>query len=98
MCNCCDKKTMSIRGRDWSEFSNDVLNHIENYTVPQYGDKGEDQATDYTVPELLKQAKKYIERHGKNQRPGQEQLDMLKAAHYIQMAATKMKEEADAAA
>lgn len=79
---------MSIRGEEWKKFSEKVLNHIETYTVPQYGDKGEDLATDYSVEDLLKQANKYLARYGKNQRQGQEMLDFMKTAHYIQMAAT----------
>jgi hypothetical protein len=78
----------SKRGSDWNEFSRNVSAHIEDYTVPQYGDKGEDQATDYSIYDHLKQVLKYISRFGKNSRPGQEYLDFLKAAHYIQMAAT----------
>lgn len=36
---------LSERGKDWLAFSAKVLAHIEEYTVPQYGDKGEDLAT-----------------------------------------------------
>lgn len=77
---------MSKRGMDWLHFSDGVLNHIENYTVAQYGDKGEDLASTYSAEECVKQANKYLARFGKNKRPGQEQLDLKKAAHYIQMA------------
>ena len=31
---------MSIRGEEWSQFADEVLQHIEVYTVTQYGDKG----------------------------------------------------------
>jgi hypothetical protein len=88
-----DLRPQSLRGIDWVEFSGQVLNHIEVYTVPQYGDKGEDQATEYTVEDHIKQAQKYLSRFGRNSRPGQEMLDFRKAAHYIQMAATTFKEE-----
>lgn len=77
---------MSQRGNEWMLFAGRVADHIDNYTVPQYGDKGQDLASTYTAEECMKQAQKYIQRFGKNQRPGQEQLDLLKAAHYIQMA------------
>lgn len=94
---------MSKRGEDWRAFSSEVNEHIEEYTVPQYGDKGEDQATTYTVEDHIKQAQKYLARFGRNSRPGQEMLDFRKAAHYIQMAATtfqgqmRVKEGADVA-
>ena len=40
---------MSIRGKDWDLFSINVRSHIESYTVPQYGDKGDDLASEYTT-------------------------------------------------
>jgi hypothetical protein len=80
---------ISKRGMDWLHFSRQVLNHIESYTVPQYGDKGADQASDWTPEMLLEQVRKYINRHGRNARDGQQGLDFLKAAHYVQMAAGK---------
>ena len=86
---------MSVRGNDWECFSELVHVHIEAYTVPQYGDKGTDQVTGYTVGECLKQAQKYISRYGRNARPGQQELDFLKAAHYIQLAAEKHQEARD---
>jgi NTP pyrophosphatase (non-canonical NTP hydrolase) len=83
----------SKRGQDWLDFAFMVADHIENYTVPQYGDKGEDQASDWSVEMLLEQTKKYANRFGKNQREGQETLDFMKGAHYLQMAMTKLKEK-----
>ena len=80
----------SERGKDWIAFAEKVLAHIENYTVPQYGDKGNDQATDYNAAELMRQVAKYAARNGKNARPGQEQLDAIKAAHYAQMSHDKL--------
>ena len=83
---------MSIRGNNWALFAVAVEAHVEDYTVPQYGDKGEDQVTGYTVEDCLKQAQKYINRYGRNVRPGQQDLDFIKAAHYIQLAAEKHQE------
>jgi len=90
---CLDFYEHSLRGRDWLEFSGRVLDHIEKYTVPQYGDKGDDQATDYESRDHVKQAKKYLDRYGKNSRPGQEILDLMKTAHYCQMAAMELAKE-----
>ena len=84
---------MSTRGEEWSQFADEVLQHIEVYTVTQYGDKGEDQVTEYTVEDCLTQVKKYLARYGKNQRPGQEHLDFFKAAQYIQMAYNIFKDQ-----
>ncbi len=81
---------MSERGKEWIEFALQVDDHINNYTVKQYGDKGNDLATLYTPEDFVKQIKKYCERHGKNARPGQDKIDMIKIAHYAQMAWSKM--------
>lgn len=79
----------SIRGKEWMEFAQAVFDHIENYTVPQYGDKGDDLCSDYTPDHCIEQVKKYAARQGRNQREGQDELDLLKMAHYVQMAWTK---------
>jgi len=83
----------SERGKDWKKFADSIYEHIENYTVPQYGDKGEDQASEYGSAEHILQAKRYLARYGKNSRPGQEVLDLKKVAHYIQMAAMELEKE-----
>ena len=81
-----------IRTKEWLEFAIEVANHIENYTIPQYGDKGKDQASEWSIEHCLEESKKYGNRYGKNQREGQDALGFLKSAHYQQMAATKFKE------
>jgi hypothetical protein len=73
-----------------------VSSHIEDYTVPQYGDKNNDQASDYEPEEFILQIKRYIARFGKNSRPGQDELDLLKIAHYAQMTYTLIQEKKDA--
>ena len=80
------KQPKSERAKDWHKFSEQVKAHIDGYTVPQYGDKGEDIASEYSAESCINQVKKYAARFGKNSRPGQERLDLLKMAHYIQMA------------
>lgn len=75
----------SKRAYDWREFALKVEGHIEDYTVPQYGDKGSDQCTEFTRQDFETQIKKYANRMGKNSRPGQDRLDLLKICHYAQM-------------
>jgi hypothetical protein len=82
----------SRRGYDWNVFAIKVWQHIENYTVPQYGDRGEDSISEWSAEDCMKQVERYVKRFGKNARPGQEKLDLLKAAHYIQCAYDKMKD------
>jgi hypothetical protein len=79
---------MSLRSKDWHDFSDLVHNHIEEYTIPQYGDKGDDLADDYTPEECIKYIQKYVKRHGSNVREGQTTLDLIKIAHYAQLAYT----------
>lgn len=81
MCNCLTK-----RGEKWMRFAEKVLLHIETYTVPQYGDESEDIASGYTVQHCMQAVKKYLARTGRNAREGQELLDLMKMAHYVQMA------------
>jgi hypothetical protein len=82
----------TARGQEWVEFAKEVLKHIEEYTVPQYGDKGDDLCSGYTPTQCMAQVEKYAKRFGKNSREGQELLDVLKTAHYAQMIHTKMKQ------
>lgn len=83
-------KSSLQRVNDWEAFAEEVTEHLESYSVPQYGDKGEDMATEYTAEQCIKQAQKYLGRFGKNIREGQEELDLLKSAHWIQMAHEKL--------
>ena len=82
----------SKRAENWAGFAGKVAEHIDNYTVPQYGDEGSDQASEWSPDMLVEQARKYINRYGKQRRKGEEKLDLIKAAHYIQMAHDKLGE------
>lgn len=82
---------ISKRGEDWILFAIVVLDHIENYTVPQYGDKNEDQVTNWSLQERVNQITKYAFRQGKNAREGQDELDLVKIAHYAQLSHNKLK-------
>lgn len=86
------QRQLSKRGAAWVAFAEEVLRHIEGYTVPQYGDKGEDQVTDWTAGECFKQVKKYEARFGRNAREGQQELDLFKSAHYVQLTCEKYRE------
>ena len=78
------------RGVEWSLFADKVFQHINSYTIKQYGDMGDDQLTDYTAEDCIKQVQKYCNRFGKNQRDGQQELDLIKAAHYLCVAHSKL--------
>ena len=70
------------RGDEWIEFSKKVLNHINDYTVPQYNDFPLDEITKFTPEECMSQIQRYVARFGKNARVGQDELDLIKIAHY----------------
>lgn len=85
------RRLNSIRGQQFEWFANQVIEHIETYTVPQYGDYPNDQVEEWTPELCIAQISKYSARFGKNSREGQELLDLIKIAHYAQIAYSKMK-------
>jgi len=85
---------LSCRGEEWIKFGSRVLEHIEIYTVPQYGDAPDDQVEDWSPEMCVMTIKKYCSRFGNNSREGQEKIDLLKIAHFAQIAYDKL-ESAD---
>lgn len=81
---------VSNRGLAWMEFASDVLDHIEDYTVSQYGDSPDDLVEQWSAGDCVNALQKYVARFGKNSRDGQEGLDMLKIAHFAQLAFDKL--------
>lgn len=81
------------RTKDWNEFAAKVADHIENYTVPQYGDAPNDNVESWSAQDCIAQVQKYAARFGTNQRVGQEQLDLMKIAHYAQLANAKLEQK-----
>ena len=84
---------LSKRGQAWTKFAEEVVNHIENYTVPQYGDEPDDNVEEWDSYDCIKQVVKYLNRVKTCQRPGEEKRDLMKMAHYIQLAHQKMDTE-----
>ena len=73
----------SKRTKQWKIFSNRVVRHIEDYTVPQYGDYPDDQVSSFTEEEIISQFKRYVNRLGSNARgPVEAERDLFKIAHY----------------
>lgn len=81
------------RTKDWNEFAAKVADHIENYTVPQYGDAPNDNVESWSSQDCIAQIQKYAARFGTNQRAGQEELDLMKIAHYAQLAMCKLQQK-----
>ena len=91
--NCFEEKQISARALEWLSFSDSVMEHVEKYTVPQYGDKGKDNVSEWSAEECFKQVEKYLKRRKTNQRLGQNRLDILKAAHYLCLAEAKLEDD-----
>ena len=84
----------SYRGIEWRAFADRVEDHIDTYTVPQYGDMPHDRASSMTAAECIGEVKKYLARFGRGQRgPDEQRRDMLKIAHYACIAHTKLLSE-----
>jgi len=78
----------SIAGDDapndakWTVFRAIVNQHIEEYTIPQYGDLPDDFASTWSQADCLRNIEKYLRRIRKNSREQQHGLDCIKRAHY----------------
>jgi hypothetical protein len=85
---------MSKRGDEWVEFGAIVLKHVDEYSLSQYGDMGEDRFTTMTCKEVMHDARKHFDRFGKGQRGTEEQLrDFKKIAHEVCVAYFKYKDD-----
>jgi len=83
---------MSQRADDFSLFASVVKAHIENYTVPQYGDAPNDPVEEWTPAQCMDCVKRYANRIDSNRRGHLESLrDMVKVAHLACLAFDKLK-------
>ena len=85
---------MSLREREMLEFGGLLCEHVGDYTVPQYGDKGEDNVTNWSARDCEKQIEKYVKRFATGQRGFESsQQDLMKIAHYACLTYNKRLEE-----
>ncbi len=82
----------STRGKDFLDFSLNVWDHIENYTVPQYGDFPDDYIAERPIEECVFAIQRYLARIGRQSRKGEGKLDMVKVAHYAQLIHDKLED------
>lgn len=80
-------------GGTFAQFCDKVRRHIVNYAIKQYGDSPNDQVQEWSIETCEAQAQKYLNRRGKNVREDQDEMDLFKAAHFIQIAWTKKREK-----
>ena len=72
---------MFNRTKEWRAFAALVEKHVDEYTVPQYGDAPDDQIEAWECAAVVLSIGKRASRHGKNSREKQDALDLLKIAH-----------------
>lgn len=78
---------LSQKGENWLRFATTVLEHIENYAVPQYGGDVVDSPDVRSKDDCIKYMSKYLRRTGSERRGRIEELrDMVKIAHFAQYA------------
>ena len=76
----------SNRGKMWDIFAEEVHNHIEHYTIPQYGDFPIDLATTLSEEHFKACILKYVNRLSTSSRGDMESnQDLIKIAHYAQL-------------
>jgi hypothetical protein len=94
------KMSISNRREQFMQFEILVGDHIDNYTVPQYGDAPDDEVERWSTEQCVLAIQKYTKRFDSPRRGRIETLrDMVKIAHFACIAFYKMKptiEEEDA--
>jgi hypothetical protein len=81
-----ENRLKTKRGMEWHEFSELVADHIDTYTIPQYGDAPDDQASAFSAHDMAVNIRRYVNRLESSQRgPDERQRDLLKIAHYCAM-------------
>jgi len=85
---------MSKREWEMLQFGGLMCEHVGEYTVPQYGDLGEDNVTNWSSRDCEVQIEKYVKRFKSNQRGFEEaQRDLKKICHYSAICHNKRIEE-----
>ena len=82
----CEKNGIPARAGMWNIFSDEVVGHICDYTVGQYGDFPNDLRTESSDEVIMEDMRRYMKRFDDNKRGSEETArDMLKIAHYASM-------------
>lgn len=77
---------LSNKATNWKNFNDVVIDHIENYSVPQYGPDIKTNVDVEDTVDCLKYIAKYKNRHGSSRRGRIEELrDLVKIAHFAQL-------------
>jgi len=86
-----DIMNLSKREEQFMQFEIIVGEHINNYTIPQYGDAPDDEVEKWSAEQCVLAIQKYTKRFSSSQRGRLESLrDMVKIAHFACLAFYKM--------
>jgi hypothetical protein len=92
-CRFVEREDPSQRWHQWFEFASKVSDHIEDYTVKQYGDMPNDQASEFTIRDIVQNMRRYLNRVESNARGHEEAVrDCMKLAHYACMLHAKLED------
>lgn len=81
----------SKREQEWWDFSAMVAGHIDQYTIPQYGDAPDDEVENWDTAQCVDAISKYAKRYVIMRRGRLETLrDMAKIAHFACLTFNKM--------
>lgn len=87
------REPVSVRRFMWEVFSGIVQMHIEEYTIPQYGDYPDDNLASFSAEDCFTNISRYAARLKSNSRGEDETLsDLLKIAHYASVAYLKLRD------
>lgn len=81
------------RAKNFQAFARRVVEHIDNYAVPQYGDAPHDSVETWTSGDCYRQVERYLKRRNTAVRQGEQRLDIMKMVHYLQLADEKLQRE-----
>jgi len=76
-------KKANFKSVQFTDFSRHVIDHIQNYVVPQYGDFPDKTIAKFTPEKIQGKLEAYVDRIGKSSRGPEDALrDCLKIAHF----------------
>ncbi len=88
---------MKNKKQEFTSFALEVIDHIENYVIPQYDDYPDEMIENFSVADIKAQLVRYAGRIGSNVRGEKEaERDCLKIAHYACLLLRKLREEKEA--
>ena len=87
-------ETNTKRGAQFLAFAKEVKDHVDNYSVDQYGDMPDDMVETWTSTHVIQQMEKYLTRMKRDNGRGDDDniLSCKKIAHYACILESKLRE------